>query len=197
MAGIQFPQFNQFEPKLAGLEGNFQAEPRVFVHDAINVVLGNVGSLHTLFGGDTASLFVDGATMGTTSGGAGTGLTLLVHATPIVGGVGGIVTGVDIVVAGGTDTVAVTVAYIVGEVITIASPGAGADATLIVGSIDIPNTQHRGACIYVGVAGNIGIELESGNTVTFRNVAAGSFLPVLAKRVTSAIAATGDVLALY
>ena len=71
------------------------------------------------------------------------------------------------------------------------------NATLIVGSIDIPNTQHRGACLYVGVAGNIGIELESGNTVTFRNVAAGSFLPVLAKRVTSAIAVTGDVLALY
>ena len=197
MAGIQFPQFNQFEPKLDGLEGNFQAEPRVFVHDAINVVLGNVGSLHTLFGGDTGSNFVDGTTMATTSSAAGTGLTLLIHATPIVGIVGGVITGVDVVVAGGADTVAGTAAYIVGEVITIASPAGGTNATLIVGSIDIPNTQHRGACIYVGVAGNIGIELESGNTVTFRNVAAGSFLPVLAKRVTSAIAATGDILALY
>ena len=197
MAGIQFPQFNQWEPKLDGLEGNFQAEPRVFVHDARNVVLGNVASLHSLSGGDTNSLFVDGTTMATTSSALGTGLTLKVNATPIVGGVGGIVTGVEIVVAGGTDSGAGTVAYVINETITIASPGAGANATLVVGSIDIPNTQHRGACLYVGVAGNIGVELESGESVTFRNVAAGSFLPVLAKRVTSAIATTGDILALY
>ena len=197
MAGIQFPQFNQFEPKLDGLAGNFQAEPRVFVHDATNAVLGNVASLHTLSGGDTASLFVDGTTMATTSSGAGTGLTLNVKATPIVGGVGGVVQGVEIIVAGGLDTVAVTAAYIVGEVITIASPGAGANATLIVGSIDIPNTQTRGACLYIGVAGDVAVILESGNAVTFSNVAAGSFLPVLVKRVTSTIAATGDILALY
>jgi len=197
MAGIQFPQFNQWEPKLDGLEGNFQAEPRVFVHDARNVVLGNVASLHTLSGGDTASLFVDGTTMATTSSAAGTGLTLKVNATPIVAGVGGVVTGVEVIVAGGADTVAGTAAYVVGETITIASPGAGANATLVVGSIDIPNTQKRGACLYVGVAGDVGVELESGNTVTFLNVAAGSFLPVLAKRVTTAIAATGDILAIY
>ena len=197
MAGIQFPQFNQFEPTLGGLEGNFQAEPRVFAHAARNVVLGNVASLHTLSGGDTASLFVDGTTMATTSSAAGTGLTLLVHATPIVGIVGGVITGVDVVVAGGADTVAGTVAYVVGEVITIASPGAGANATLIVGSIDIPNTQTRGACLYVGVADDVGVILESGNAVTFLNVAAGSFLPVLVKRVTTAPAATGDILALY
>ena len=198
MAGIQFPQFNQFEPKLDGLAGNFQAEPRVFVHDATNVVLGNVASLHTLSGGDTASLFVDGTTMATTSSGAGTGLTLNVKATPIVGGVGGVVTGVYVVVAGGADTTAgPTVAYVVGDSIGLASPGAGANATLIVGSIDIPNTQKRGVCLYVGVAGDVGVELESGNTVTFLNVAAGSFLPVLAKRVTTTITATGDILALY
>lgn len=191
MAGIQFPQFNQWEPTLDGVEGNFQAEPRVFVHDARNVVLGNVASLHSLSGGDSNSGFVDGTTYATTSSASGTGLTLKVNAS------GGIVTGVEIIVAGGQDTVAGTAAYVVGEIITIASPGAGADATLVVGSIDIPNTQKRGCCIYVGIAGDIGITLESGSSVVFKGVPAGSFLPVLAKRVNTTIPATGDIIALY
>tara|TARA_R100001443_G_scaffold65052_1_gene74407 strand:- start:4116 stop:4691 length:576 start_codon:yes stop_codon:yes gene_type:complete len=191
MAGIQFPQFNQWEPTLDGVEGNFQAEPRVFVHDARNVVLGNVASLHSLSGGDSNSGFIDGTTYATTSSASGTGLTLKVNAS------GGIVTGVEIIVAGGQDTVAGTAAYVVGEVITIASPGAGANATLVVGSIDIPNTQKRGCCIYVGVAGDIGVTLESGSSVIFKGVPAGSFLPVLAKRVNTTILATGDIIALY
>jgi hypothetical protein len=191
MAGIQFPQFNQWEPTLDGVEGNFQAEPRVFVHDARNVVLGNVASLHSLSGGDSNSGFVDGTTYATTSSASGTGLTLKVNAS------GGIVTGVEIIVAGGQDTVAGTAAYVVGEIITIASPGAGADATLVVGSIDIPNTEKRGCCIYVGIAADVGIRLESGNDVIFKGVPAGSFLPVLAKRVNTTIPATGDIIALY
>tara|TARA_R100000742_G_C4268110_1_gene86424 strand:- start:808 stop:1383 length:576 start_codon:yes stop_codon:yes gene_type:complete len=191
MAGIQFPQFNQWEPTLDGVEGNFQAEPRVFVHDARNVVLGNVASLHSLSGGDSNSGFVDGTTYATTSSASGTGLTLKVNAS------GGIVTGVEIIVAGGQDTVAGTAAYVVGEIITIASPGAGADATLVVGSIDIPNTEKRGCCIYVGVAADVGITLESGSSVIFKGVPAGSFLPVLAKRINTTIPATGDIIALY
>jgi len=191
MAGIQFPQFNQWEPTLDGVEGNFQAEPRVFVHDARNVVLGNVASLHSLSGGDSNSDFVDGTTYATTSSGSGTGLTLKVNAS------GGIVTGVEIIVAGGQDTVAGTAAYVVGEIITIASPGAGADATLVVGSIDIPNTEKRGCCIYVGIAADVGIRLESGKDVIFKGVPAGSFLPVLAKRINTTIPATGDIIALY
>ena len=40
--------------------------------------------------------------------------------------------------------------------------------------------------------------MEGASTgVTFKGVAAGSFLPVLVKRVTSGIAAPGDILALY
>ena len=197
MAGIQFPQFNQWEPTLDGVEGNFQAEPRVFVHDARNVVLGNVASLHSLSGGDSNSDFVDGTTMTTTSSATGAGLTLKVNAS------GGIVTGVEIIDHGGAkldaagNPVAGYAAYVVGEVITIASPGAGADATLVVGSIDIPNTEKRGCCIYVGVAGDIGITLESGSSVVFKGVPAGSFLPVLAKRVNTTIPATGDIIALY
>jgi len=193
MAGLQFPQFNQWEPTLDGVEGNFQAEPRVFVHNATNVVLGNVASLYRLFGGDSNSGFVDGTTYSTTSSGSGKGLTLKVKAS------GGIVQGVEIIEAGGQDTTKPTTysAYVINETITIASPGAGADATLRVSSIDIPNTEKRGACLYVGVAMDVGVVLESGAEVTFKSVPAGSFLPILVKRVSSAPTATGDIIALY
>ena len=38
-------QFNAFDPKLAGLEGNMQAEPRVFAHDAVSVTIGAIITL--------------------------------------------------------------------------------------------------------------------------------------------------------
>lgn len=38
---------------------------------------------------------------------------------------------------------------------------------------------QRGACLYVGGAGNVKVKMESGDEVTFYGVAAGSFLPVL------------------
>ena len=41
----------------------------------------------------------------------------------------------------------------------------------------------RGACLYVGGAGNVDVEMESGNRVTFTGVAAGSFLPILVTKV--------------
>ena len=191
MAGIQFPQFNQWDPTIDGVEGNFQAEPRVFVHDAYNIVLGNVAALSNLYGGETTSAFVDGALMTTTSSATGTGLTLKINAS------GGIITGVEIIDRGGANTVTGDAAYVVGEVITIASPGAGNDATIVVSSIDIPNTQKRGCCIYVGVAADIGVVLESGSSVIFKAVPAGSFLPVLAIRLTTGPTATGDIIALY
>ena len=37
-------QFNNWEPRLDGLEGNFQAEPRVFAHDAKKVTIGAINS---------------------------------------------------------------------------------------------------------------------------------------------------------
>ena len=41
-------------------------------------------------------------------------------------------------------------------------------------------TLSRGACIYVGVAGNVKVTMESGEIVLFTGVTAGSFLPILA-----------------
>jgi len=197
MAGIQFPQFNQWDPTIDGIEGNFQAEPRVFVHDAYNIVLGNVAALTELYGGEATSAFVDGATMTTTSSSTGEGLQLKINAS------GGIITGVEIVDHGGAkldssgNPESGYAAYVIGETITIASPGTGANATMKVSSIDIPNTQKRGCCIYVGVAADVGLVLESGSSVVFKAVPAGSFLPVLAKRLTTGPTSTGDIIALY
>ena len=61
----------------------------------------------------------------------------------------------------------------------------------------------RGACIYVGGAGNIDVELESGDRVVFKGVTAGSFLPILATKIygydstpTQTTTAT-DIIALF
>ena len=65
--------------------------------------------------------------------------------------------------------------------------------------------MQRGACLYVGVnCSSIQVTMESGRQPIFKNVAAGSFLPIL---ITSVDAATdadtgievtaGDLLALW
>ncbi len=41
-------------------------------------------------------------------------------------------------------------------------------------------TVSRGACLYVGGAGNVKVTMESGDIVKFKGVTAGSFLPILA-----------------
>ena len=51
----------------------------------------------------------------------------------------------------------------------------------------------RGACIYAGVTADIEVKLESGSVVTFKNTAAGSFLPILALEVKSVSLATGTL----
>ena len=73
------------------------------------------------------------------------------------------------------------------------------DAVLVSKSdtLDIPNTETRGCCLYVGNGGNMKVTLESGNTVTFNGVNAGSFLPVLATRVWSTDTTADNILALY
>jgi hypothetical protein len=79
--------------------------------------------------------------------------------------------------------------YQVGDVITIT----GTSATFTITNIDIPGTENRGVCLYIGTLGNIQVEMESGETPTFNNVPAGTFMPILVKRL---VAGT-DVLALY
>ena len=58
-------------------------------------------------------------------------------------------------------------------------PNTGTTAT----AGDLQAVQRRGACIYVGGAGNLDVELEGGDRVVFKGLTAGSFLPILATKI--------------
>ena len=68
---------------------------------------------------------------------------------------------------------------------------------------DTEVVYNRGACLYVGVGGDVDIELESGVRLLFKGVTAGSFLPVLAIKVykynaASQVTTTAtDIIALF
>ncbi len=67
----------------------------------------------------------------------------------------------------------------------------------------IANTDQRGVCLYIGEDMTlITVTMESGNSVTFKGLKAGSFLPVLVTAVTYATPKDGvlnddAILALY
>ena len=77
------------------------------------------------------------------------------------------------------------------------------DAVLVTKSdtVDIPNTEERGCCLYVGDVSNgadIKVTMESGSTpVIFKGVTAGSFLPILVTRVHATGTTADQILALY
>ena len=67
-------------------------------------------------------------------------------------------------------------------------------------TVNIPDTETRGACIYVGsIAGGTDIKviMEGGSTVTFKGGSAGSFLPILVTRVLATGTTATEILALY
>ena len=73
-----------------------------------------------------------------------------------------------------------------------------------VASIDLPSTAERGACVYVGEKmASITAKMESGQSATFKNIAKGSFMPILVKQITGATPDSGsnlddnDIVALY
>jgi hypothetical protein len=188
-------QFNEWEPQLDPVAGREAQEPRVFAHDAVAVVIGaindsdanhgiritNAGSSYTV--GDEITLTTNGAAtvaaivvVDAISGTPGSGAVTDYHIKSTNLGAGYTLTG-----AGSIQD----------------DSGAGAFACVIT-NIDIPNTQKRGACIYVGAGiASLELEMESGNTAVFKSVSAGSILPLLVKRVVSGISATNDVIALY
>jgi hypothetical protein len=188
---------------MRGLNGNQAAEPRVFAHDAVNIVIGainhtsqidnpgfNSGLTVTNFGGSYS--VNDVITLSAGSGSSAAKVKVLAVDAA------GIITSYELTDSG-VSTKPFGEGYVVGDSLTQASvtPAGGTGFAATVNNIDVPNTETRGCCLYVGVAGDIGIITESGNAATFKGVTAGSFLPLLAKRVTSGIAAIGDVLALY
>ena len=183
-------QFNEWEPRLDPVNGVQAQEPRVFAHDAHPVVVGAINNSHSNHGitmtSGGGSYAVDMVL--TMTGGAGTGAEVTVTAVD-----GGVITDYTVSTVGS--------AYVVGNNLTqsgASAPAGGTGFTCDVANIDIQNTQKRGACVYIGAAGGLSITvvMESGNTVSFNNISAGSILPILIKRVTSALTAN-DLIALY
>ena len=100
-------------------------------------------------------------------------------------------------------------AYTVGEQVQTSSESFNTNSPSAfifkVASIDLSSTIDRGACLYVAEKlSSLVLKTESGFSVTFKNVPAGTFMPVLAKEIISGVeddggAAIGDndVIALY
>ena len=72
-----------------------------------------------------------------------------------------------------------------------------------VASTDLPSTDQRGACLYIGSKmTSITARMESGKPITFKGINAGSFMPILVKEITAAVPDSGtlqdnDIIALY
>lgn len=91
--------------------------------------------------------------------------------------------------------------YFIGDSLTVVGTTSvdGSGFTCDVSNIDIPNTQKRGCCLYVGASAgltSLTAVMESGNTATFKTISAGTILPFLVKRITTTLD-TNDVIALY
>jgi hypothetical protein len=190
-------QFNAFDPQLDPVSGRQAQEPRVFAHDAVAVVIGavnhswsdggaSIGGANTGYNGGVATTTTGTATATLT----GTGAGLTVDCTVETGGAISAIT-VNAPGAG----------YAVGDTVSVANIGGtgSPSCVLTITNIDIPNTQKRGCCVYVGApAGltDLTVVMESGNIANFRTVSGGTILPILIKRITTTLA-TNDVIALY
>lgn len=172
-------QYNSWEPVLEGVVGNMQAQPRVFAHDAKLIVIGAINNTagdggFTLSNGGTDFVAGDvGSTMTAATGSATFTITSVS---------GGAITGLDVVNLG--SGYAKSGSPLAFQPVAL-SGGTGEEATFTVTNINIPNTQKRGCCLYVGSSGSCEVEMESGSIATFAAINAGSFLPILVVRVVA------------
>jgi len=210
------------EIDIAGLEGNEAAQPRVFAHDAVSVIAGDVSAatassipLET----DLESLVTTNPTdqnpgwveISATTSGSGTAIVLRAQFTGAAGSA--TCAYVECLTAqnsgyANSDTITITAS----DLNTILKPASASTTDLVItlNTSTIPLVQKgfplvptptanvtevvsRGACIYAGVTADIEVKLESGSVVTFKNTAAGSFLPILALEVKSVSLATGTL----
>ena len=197
--------------QLSGLAGNMQAEPRIFAHDAKLIVIGainNSDSNHGIRMSAAGTGYVVGELITLTTGtntGAAIGDRAVVKVLAI--GAGGVITNYEVSTVGAK--------YLVGDTANqVSSNGAGTGFQSTVTNIDIPNTQQRGCCIYVGDVATAGSKLSlilesathngtagTGYTalteVEFEGTLAGGIYPFLIKQLVYVAQGAEKVIALY
>ena len=202
---------------MRGLNGNEAAQPRVFAHDMVPVAIGAINPRQQGTGALYDEIY-NGLEM--TSGGAthavGDVITLSAGSGTVAAKVkvlavsGSAVAGFALEFSG-TANAPYGAGYALADALTqAATTGSGTGFTATVRNIDLPNTHERGCCLYAGIAIDTGLDLvlESGElynttyTARLKGITAGSFLPVLAKRVvavtlSSGSYASGDLVAIY
>ena len=207
-------QFNQWEPQLDPVNGVMQQEPRVFGHDAKLIVIGAINNTDSNHGlnmtsGGTGYAVDDEITVTTPTGtGAAVGDRAIVVVTAV--DAGGAVTDYYIKVSGVTNK-----NYLVGGTANHVSvnPAGGSGFASTVTNIDIPNTQKRGCCFYIGDItagaqlkvvmeaakhdGTAGTGYAATDTVTFEGVLAGGTYPILIKQLVYNATGPTSVVALY
>ena len=207
-------QFNQWEPQLDPVNGVMQQEPRVFGHDAKLIVIGAINNTDSNHGlnmtsGGTDYAVDDEITVTTPTGtGAAVGDRAIVVVTAV--DAGGAVTDYYIKVSGVTNK-----NYLVGGTANqvSVSPAGGSGFASTVTNIDIPNTQKRGCCFYIGDItagaqlkvvmeaakhdGTAGTGYAATDTVTFEGVLAGGTYPILIKQLVYNATGPTSVVALY
>jgi len=207
-------QFNQWEPRLDPVNGVMQQEPRVFGHDAKLIVIGAINNTDSNHGlnmtsGGTGYAVDDEITVTTPTGtGAAVGDRAIVVVTAV--DASGAVTDYYIKESGVTNR-----NYLVGGAANhvSVSPAGGSGFASTVTNIDIPNTQKRGCCLYIGDItagaqlkvimeaakhdGTAGTGYPATSTVTFESVLAGGYNPILVKQLVYNATGPTSVVALY
>lgn len=203
---------------MRGLNGNEAAQPRVFAHDMVPIAIGAInprqegtGALNeNIANGLEMTVAGTGHVVGdvlTLSTGAGATVAAKVKVLAVNSGV---ITAFALEFSG-TVNAPYGAGYVLDDSLAQASStGPGIDFRCTVKNIDLPNTHERGCCLYAGIAIDTGLDLilESGElynttyTARLKGITAGSFLPVLAKRVVavtlgSGSYASGDLIAIY
>lgn len=197
--------------QLRGLEGNMQAEPRIFAHDAKLIVIGainNSDANHGIKMSAAGTGYVVGELITITTGtntGAATGDRAVIKVLAI--GAGGVITDYEVSTVGAK--------YLVGDTANqVSSNESGTGFQSTVTNIDIPNTQQRGCCIYVGDVATAGSKLSlilesathngtagTGYTalteVEFEGTLAGGVYPFLIKQLVYVAQGAEKVIALY
>tara|TARA_R100001463_G_scaffold16576_1_gene42892 strand:- start:2480 stop:3046 length:567 start_codon:yes stop_codon:yes gene_type:complete len=164
--------------EIEGVVGNMMAEPRVFAHDAKQIVVGAINNTTDV---DALEITNDGANYvvgtevvatGVNGGALASGQLPLKIIPTEIGGLGELVKFTISDPGSG---------YAPDDLITFAPTGALEFKVL---DVDIPNTRQRGCCLYVGTPQlTLRVEMESGSDTIFRGVPAGSFLPIQVVRV--------------